>query len=348
MRMTDTLNVALIGYGYAGKTFHAPLINSVTGLRLSAVCSSNPEKVSADYPSVQVIAVADELFAQAHIDVIVIATPNHTHFDLAKLALLADKHVVVDKPFTVTAAQARELTALAEQKELLLSVFHNRRWDADFLTARALIASGKLGELTSFESRFDRYRPEVKLRWREQVGEGGGLWYDLGPHLLDQALQLFGRPMSLQANFSKQRKDTQTIDYFEVFLNYANLKVSLHASMLMENETPRFVLNGSVGSYTKFGLDTQEDTLKRGELPGCDKWGHDPREGVLHINQEYSSSKLPSLTGDYRHFYTQFRDAILLKSANPVPPEDAVLGMELIELAFESSKDGREIILPPN
>jgi predicted dehydrogenase len=344
--MTDTLNVALIGYGYAGKTFHAPLINSVTGLHLSAVCSSNAEKVAADYPSVKVFASTDELFAQAQIDVIVIATPNHTHFDLAKRALLADKHVVVDKPFTITEAQARELTALAEQKGLVLSVFHNRRWDADFLTVRALINSRKLGELTSFESRFDRYRPEVKLRWREQAGEGSGLWYDLGPHLLDQALQLFGRPNAIQANFALQRANAQVIDYFDVFLRYPQLNIRLHASMLMAHESPRFVLTGSAGSYKKFGLDTQEDALKRGELPGCDKWGHDPRNGEVQMTQDNSSVSIKNLVGDYRHFYSAFRDAVLLKTANPVLPNDAVLVMALIELAAESAKLGREIILP--
>ncbi len=344
--MKDSLNVALIGYGYAGKIFHAPLINSVAGLHLSAVCSSNAEKVRADFPSIEVLAAADDLFTQAAIDVVVIATPNATHFDLARRALIAGKHVVVDKPFTITAAQARELTALAEQKALVLSLFHNRRWDADFLTLRALIASGRLGALKSVASRFDRYRPEVRLRWREQTGEGSGLWYDLGPHLLDQALQLFGRPMAIKASFSIERDNAQVIDLFEVFLRYENVKVSLGASMLAANETPRFVLTGSAGHYTKYGLDTQEEALKRGELPGGEQWGHDPRDGELRIKQENSSGNLPTLTGDYRCFYTQFRDAVLLKTANPVLPEDAVLVMELIELANESAVRGREEIVP--
>jgi predicted dehydrogenase len=343
--MSDSLNVALIGYGYAGKTFHAPLINSVTGLKLSGVCSSHAEKVLVDYPLIKVSAAPDEIFAQAQIDVVVIATPNHTHFNLARRALLAGKHVVVDKPFTITAAQARELTALATQKKLVLSVFHNRRWDADFLTVRALIASGKMGTLTSFESRFDRYRPEVKARWREQAGEGSGIWYDLGPHLLDQALQLFGSPIAIRANFSIQRENAQVIDLFDIFLNYEQLKVSLHASMLMQNESPRFVISGNAGGYKKFGLDTQEEALKRGELPGCDQWGHDPRDGVLQMAHENSYCNVPTLMGDYRHFYSRFRDAILLKTPNPVLPQDAVLVMELIELAIESAKQSREIIL---
>ena len=187
--MKETLDVALIGYGYAGKTFHAPLIASVPGLRLAAVGSRDPAKVHADRPAVVVERDAADLLAMP-IDLVVIATPNDTHFDLARRALAAGKHVVVDKPFTVTLAEARELAALAKQRGRILSVFHNRRWDGDFLTVRRLIASGALGDVAYFESHFDRYRPRVRARWREQPGGGGGLWYDLGPHLVDQALQL--------------------------------------------------------------------------------------------------------------------------------------------------------------
>jgi predicted dehydrogenase len=344
------LNVALVGYGYAGKTLHAPLINSIPNLNLVAVCSSNPEKVLADYPSVKVRVSLDELLTQSQIDVVVIATPNHTHFDLAKQSLRAGKHVVVDKPFTVTAAQAHKLKALAEQKRLVLSVFHNRRWDADFKTLRSVIASRKLGELVSFESRFDRFRPEVRTRWREQSGDGNGLWYDLGPHLLDQALQLFSYPIAIQADFAMQRKDAQAVDYFHVLLRYERLSVILHASMLVADETPRFVLRGEAGSYTKFGLDTQEESLKRGELPSGKHYGYDPRDGVLQLPtaDENASSSVTNLRGDYRKFYTQFRDAILLNAANPVSLNEAVLTMELIELACESDDLGCEKIIPAN
>lgn len=346
--MPDTLNVVLLGYGYAGKTIHAPLITSVTGLNLVAVCSSNAEKVLADFPAVKVSASLEESLTQTPIDVAVIATPNHTHFDLARHALLAGKHVVVDKPFTVTATQARELKKLAEQKGLVLSVFHNRRWDADFLTLRAVIASGKLGELVSFESRFERFRPEVRARWREQAGDGNGLWCDLGPHLLDQALQLFGCPVAIQADFAMQRKDAQAVDYFHVLLRYERLRVILHASMLAANESPRFVLRGYAGSYVKYGLDTQEDALKRGDFPGCTAWGYDSRDGALLMptNQKKLAGGVKNLSGDYRRFYTEFHDAILLKTANPVPLDDAVLVMELIELACESAKHGCEKSCP--
>lgn len=342
--MPNTLNVALVGYGYAGKTLHAPLINIVPNLNLVAVCSSQPEKVLADYPSVKVSHSLDELFTHSQLDAVVIATPNHTHFDLAKQSLLAGKHVVVDKPFTVTAAQARELKALAEEKNLVLSVFHNRRWDADFLTLRNVIASGKLGDLVSFESHFDRFRPEVRTRWREQSGHGNGLWYDLGPHLLDQALQLFGYPIAIQADFAMQRKDAQAVDYFHVLLRYERLRVILHAGMLVADETPRYALRGDAGSYTKFGLDTQEESLKLCELPSGEHYGLDPRDGVLQLpNAEGNITNIvTNLRGNYRQFYAEFRDAILLNATNPVSLADAVLTMELIELACESAALGCE------
>ena len=348
LRQFRDLNVALIGYGYAGKTLHAPLINSVSNLNLVAVCSSHPEEVLADYPSVKVHRSLDELLSQSQIDAVVIATPNHTHFDLAKQSLLAGKHVVVDKPFTVTAAQARELKALAEEKNRVLSVFHNRRWDADFLTLRSVIASGKLGELMNFESRFDRFRPEVRSRWREQAGEGSGLWYDLGPHLLDQALQLFGCPIAIQADFAMQRKNAQAVDYFHVLLRYERLCVILHASMLVAEETPRFVVRGVAGSYTKFGLDTQEESLKRGELPNAEHYGCDPRDGVLQLQTaagNITTSTVPNLRGEYRQLYAEFQDAVLLNATNPVSLADAVLTMELIELACESAALGCERII---
>jgi predicted dehydrogenase len=345
--MRDVLNVALLGYGYAGKTIHAPLIASVPGLNLVAVCSSQAEKVLADFPLVQVSTAVEQIFNQANIDVVVIATPNATHFDLARRALLAGKHVVVDKPFTVTAAQALELKLLAEQHARVLSVFHNRRWDADFLTLRALIASANLGAWVSFESSFNRYRPEVKSRWREQAGVGTGLWYDLGPHLLDQALQLFGCPLALTADFAMQRQNAQAVDYFHVLLRYPRLRVILHSSMLVADDSPRFVLRGEAGSYTKWGSDPQEEALKRGEKPGATDWGQDHRNGILSVPtaQGIETSSVPTLPGDYRQFFEQFRDAVLLNRANPVPLHDAVLTMELIELAGESAKLGCEKLL---
>ena len=315
--MNAPLKVALLGYGYAGKTLHAPLIKTTASMDLVAICSSDAAKVLADLPDVKVCATLKDLLRSTEVDVVVIATPNDTHFNLARQALLAGKHIVVDKPFTITATQAYELQALAEHKQCLLSVFHNRRWDADFLTLRAVIASSQLGELKSLVSRFDRYRPEVRARWREQSGEGGGLWYDLGPHLLDQAVQLFGRPLALQAKFEMQRQDAQAIDHFQVTLRYPNMQVTLQAGMLVKEETPRFVLTGTAGSYTKYGLDTQEESLKRGVAPGAKDWGYDPRVGELNLNAHGTKSTFPNQRGDYRYFYTAFFLAAASIAAQP-------------------------------
>ncbi|HBN90173.1 MAG TPA: oxidoreductase, partial [Rheinheimera sp.] len=205
MPATD-FRIALIGYGYAGKTFHAPLINATPGLTLVAVGSSQQASVQADLgDAIDVSADYQAVIQRADIDLVVIASPNDSHAPLAELALQAGKHVVVDKPFALSLEQAQKLTALAQQKQLLLSVFHNRRFDADFIALKQLLASKVLGGIAHLESRFDRFRPEVRQRWREQAGPGAGLWFDLGPHLLDQALLLFGLPKQLQATLKQLR-----------------------------------------------------------------------------------------------------------------------------------------------
>ena len=214
------LNVAVIGYGMAAKVFHTPLISSVRGLRLSHIVSSKPDVVKQDWPDVAVLATPADAFAHPEIDLIVVATPNDSHFDLAQRALAAGKNVVVDKPFTTTVAEATELAALAKKSGRVLAVFQNRRWDGDFLTLRALISEARLGEVTHFESHYDRYRPLVRKRWREQPGPASGIWYDLGPHLVDQALQLFGVPEGIHADLEMQREGAQTVDYFNVTFRY--------------------------------------------------------------------------------------------------------------------------------
>lgn len=226
----NTINIALIGYGFVGKTFHAPLIRSVPGLNLAFVASRDEEKVKRDLPDVTVIASPEAAVQHPDVDLVVIASPNATHAPLARLALNAGKHVVVDKPFTLDMQEARELIALAEEKQRLLSVFHNRRWDSDYLGIRQVIEQGTLGAVKHFESHFDRFRPEVRVRWREQNVPGSGLWFDLGPHLIDQALQLFGLPQSVQGNIATLRDGAEINDWAHVVLNYPAHKVILHCS----------------------------------------------------------------------------------------------------------------------
>ena len=339
-----TLNVALLGYGYVGRTFHAPLIEATPGLRLVAVGSSDASKVHADRPDVAV-ASADDVLARADVDLVVIATPNETHHPLACRALEAGRHVVVDKPFTITLAEAIDLARRAAERRLLLSVFHNLRWNADFLTLRALIESGRLGHVRFLESHFDRYRPMVRPRWREQPGPGSGIWYDLGSHLLDQALQLFGRPRAIYADLAMQRDGAVAVDYFHVLLRYETRRVVLHGSNLVAGGSPRFVLHGDAASYVKYGLDPQEEALRRGERPGAAGWGRDVQDGTLYVPSEPATQTepVPTQRGDWRLYYARIAEAASGAGANPVPPEQAIDVMELLELALQSAAQGREL-----
>lgn len=338
--MSDSIRVGLIGYGYASKTFHAPLIAGTPGMALAAVSSSDATKVHADWPTVPVVSEPKHLFNDPNIDLIVIPTPNDTHFPLAKAALEAGKHVVVDKPFTVTLSQARELDALAKSLGRLLSVFHNRRWDSDFLTVKALLSEGTLGEITFFESHFDRFRPQVRNRWREQAGPGSGIWYDLAPHLLDQAVNLFGLPVSMTVDLAQLRPGAQTTDYFHAILSYPQRRIVLHGTMVAAAESARYIIHGTRGSYVKFGLDPQEDRLKNGERLPQEDWGYDMRDGVVTKVEGGTLVEETLLTspGNYPAYYAAVRDALNGTGENPVPASQAIQIMELIELGIESAK----------
>ncbi|MCU6411446.1 oxidoreductase [Enterobacter cloacae] len=338
--MSDSIRVGLIGYGYASKTFHAPLIAGTPGMALAAVSSSDATKVHADWPTVPVVSEPKHLFNDPNIDLIVIPTPNDTHFPLAKAALEAGKHVVVDKPFTVTLSQARELDALAKSLGRLLSVFHNRRWDSDFLTVKALLSEGTLGEITYFESHFDRFRPQVRNRWREQAGPGSGIWYDLAPHLLDQAVNLFGLPVSMTVDLAQLRPGAQTTDYFHAILSYPQRRIVLHGTMVAAAESARYIIHGTRGSYVKFGLDPQEDRLKNGERLPQEDWGYDMRDGVVTKVEGETLVEETLLTspGNYPAYYAAVRDALNGTGENPVPASQAIQIMELIELGIESAK----------
>lgn len=338
--MSDAIRVGLIGYGYASKTFHAPLISGTPGMTLAAVASSDENKVLADWPAMPVVSGPERIFNDPNIDLVVIPTPNDTHFPLAKAALEAGKHVVVDKPFTVTLSQARELEALAKSGGRLLSVFHNRRWDSDFLTVKALISEGLLGEVGYFESHFDRYRPQVRNRWREQGGPGSGIWYDLAPHLLDQVVNLFGLPVSLQVDLAQLRPGSQSTDYFHAVLAWPQRRVVLHGTLVAAAETARFIIHGSRGSYVKYGLDPQEERLKSGERLPQEDWGYDMRDGVLTRaeGEEITEESWLTLPGNYPAYYAAIRDALNGIGTNPVPASQAIQIMELIELGLESAR----------
>ncbi|MDE1893760.1 MAG: oxidoreductase [Pseudomonadota bacterium] len=339
------LPVGLIGYGYAGKTFHAPLIQATPGLALAAVACSDADRVHRDLPGVEVIADAAQLIASANIALVVIASPNASHAGLAQAALAAGKHVVVDKPFTLDVAEARALLAQAEQAGRQLSVFQNRRWDSDFLAVKQAIERGAVGNVRHFESHFDRYRPLVRARWREQAVPGAGIWYDLGPHLVDQALQLFGLPQRVTATLAIQRADGEVADWAHVLLDYGSAQVILHASMLVAGGSVRFIVHGDRGSLCKRGADRQETQLLAGMTPGTPGWGEDP-DPLLVFAGEQPAQSVGAPAGDYRHYYAGIRDAVAGRAANPVPPIQALAVMAVLEAALASSREGCARPLP--
>jgi len=339
------VRVGLIGYGYAGKTFHAPLIRSVAGLQLTIVGSSKRDTVLADLPEVKVCSNMEEVAAHSEVDLLVIASPNESHYPLAAVALRAGKHVVVDKPFTVKVADARDLVQLAEERGRLLSVFHNRRWDSEVLATKAIVASGVLGEISHFETHIDRFRPQVRQRWREKRGPGAGLWFDLGPHLIDQAVQLFGLPETINASFAALRRGGETDDWAHVQLNYKSLRVILHTSLLVSGGLPRSVLHGTLGSWAKFGADAQERQLVAGMLPGSPGFGDDPDPGILYEGATRKQTQIPAPAANQAEYYVGVREALWGRQPNPVPPEEASAVMSILDTSFQSGAAGRVLQL---
>ena len=340
------IRVALIGYGYAGRVFHAPLIRATPGLELASISSSRPERVHADLPGIPVVSSPEEACALPSVDLVVIATPNDTHVSIATTALRAGKHVVVEKPLAPTLEDARELASLARSLDRVLTVFQNRRWDGDFLAVTNLLARGALGGVTHFESHFDRYRPHVRDRWRERADVGSGIWYDLGPHLVDQALQLFGLPERVMASMATQREGAQSNDWAHVVLEYGRLRVILHTSVLVAAPLPRFIVHGHTGSWVKYGLDAQERQLIAALTPDAEGQVQDAESAVLVDGGSGTETDTPVPRGDYRQFYLRLRDALQGADSNPIPPEQALPVMAVVEAAIRSSAEGRALRLP--
>jgi scyllo-inositol 2-dehydrogenase (NADP+) len=352
--MDKTINVGLIGFGAAGQVFHAPVITSVDGLRLHKVTARKREQqdmLGERYPDAIIVSSADEIINADDIDLVVVATSNDMHYPLSKAALLGGKHVVVEKPFTNTCSQADELIELAASQGRLLSVHHNSRWHSDFLTVKKISESGRLGRLVSFEARYDRFRNALRPNaWREADLPGSGILYDLGAHLIDQAVQLFGLPAAVNADLRKQRPGAQAVDDFELILHYPQLKVSLKAAMLVKEPTPRYALYGMEGAFVKCGVDPQEAALKAGEIPKHNPdWGREPAEiyGKLNVleNGQDRIEYIASERGDYPAFYRNIRDAILGRAALIVKPEEARNVIYIIEMAEKSWDEKRTVSL---
>ncbi|MGE7825306.1 oxidoreductase [Paenibacillus sp. NPDC093718] len=342
------IQAGIIGYGLSGSVFHAPILRSVPDYEVHTVVSSDPDKVHKDLPDAAVVDSVDELLSNPDIDVVIITSPNATHYEYTRLAIEAGKHVVVEKPFTITSAEADQLIDLAKQKGVLLTVYHNRRWDNDFLTVRNLLETGALGKLSIYQAQFSRYRPEVQTeRWREQGNPGSGILYDLGSHLLDQALFLFGLPETLWADLRTERKGSKTHDYFHLVLGYKTFRVILHSGSLVRQAGPKFELHGDKGSFLKYGTDPQEGQLKQGMHPGDAGWGEDQPDQYGELATELSGlavqGEIETLPGRYQAFYQGLAEAIQKDGPLPVQPEEARNVIRMIEYALQSHQKGRLI-----
>ncbi|KRC78243.1 oxidoreductase [Sphingomonas sp. Root241] len=339
------IRTGLIGFGLGGTAFHAPLIHAVPELDLAAIVTSRADAVHARYPGVSVVPEAAALLADPAIELVVVCTPNDTHFPLARAALEAGKHVVIDKPFANGVADAEVLVALAEARGKVLSVFHNRRWDSDFLTLRKLLDEGALGEVALYEGRWDRFRPALRDSWHETAGPGGGVLIDLGPHLIDQALALFGPPESLTADITAQREGSLVDDYFELTLHYGRMRAVLSSAVIIPAPRPRFAVHGTKASFVKHGLDPQEAQLRGGGR--ADDPGHgveDPANHGVLVHGDGTKQSIVSERGDYRLFYSGVARAIAAHLPPPVSPSDALAGLRIIELARQSAAERRSLL----
>jgi scyllo-inositol 2-dehydrogenase (NADP+) len=358
--MAADIGVAVVGYGLGGRVFHAPFVSAVPGLKLEAIVQRRGDEAAKSYPETRILRSVEEALNDEAVQLVVVSTPNETHYPLAKQALDAGKHVVIDKPFAATSGQARELVDLAQKKGLKVVPFHNRRWDGDFLTVRRLVEEKAVGRLVTFESHFDRFRPMQRQNtWKEAGDDANGMLYDLGPHVVDQVLTLFGVPDAITASVRHDRDQTEIEDAFDITLHYMidghGLQAYCRASWLACDASPRFLLHGTKGSYKKFGLDPQEPALVGGakvpRMGSGDSWLEEPEGawGVLTVAPTPSDPALlvkrevKTERGDYRGFYANVRDAINGVAEQSVKAEDGFRVIKLLEMARVSSKERRTL-----
>lgn len=350
--MDQLIRTGIIGFGMAGKVFHAPFISTLPGFVLSKISTSREaaaREIAVLYPDTLVVADARSVLDDNDIDLVIICTPNTEHLPLAKAALLAGKHVIVEKPFAITSAEADVLVALARQQQRILTVHHNRRWVADYKTVRKVIDSQLLGRLATYEAHYDRFRPALRAQaWREELAPGAGILYDLGAHLIDQALQLFGLPQEITADVRIQRPGGKVDDFFELTLQYPDLRVSLHSGMLVKKPGPFFSLHGDRGSFVKSGMDVQEEVLKSGGTPAnTPNWGMEPEHLWGQLYTEYEGLQIAgtvqSERGSFQDFFINVQQAIRGEAALIVTPEQARDTIRIIELALQSSNEKRTV-----
>lgn len=349
--MANPINTALCSFGMSGRVFHAPFITRHPGFRFYGVWERSKNLAQEKYPEVKTFRTYEDLLADTAIELVIVNTPSYTHYDYAKQALLAGKHVIVEKPFTATAAQAEELVALAAQQQVKLSVFQNRRWDSDFKTLKKIVEEGWLGEIKEAEFHYDRYNPGLSPKaHKETPGPGAGCLYDLGPHLIDQALHLFGMPQAVFADIAITRPGSQVDDYFEILLYYPSFRVRLRSGYFVREAVPSFVVHGDKGSFLKPRADVQEAQLQAGATPGGADWGAEPEtaRGLLHTEKDGQLIRehIPTLQGNYGEYYEGVYQALRQDQPIPVTATDGLNTIRIIEAAFASSSKRKVVDLP--
>ena len=341
--MIVPINTALCSFGMSGLVFHSPFLTANPHFNFYAVLERSKNIAAEKYPTVKTFRTLDEILSDELVELVIVNTPNYTHYEYARKSLEAGKHVIVEKPFTINVTEAKELIALAKKQNKVLSVYQNRRYDSDYKTIKRVIDDNSLGELVEVEMHFDRYREELSPKeHKETPGPGTGVLYDLGAHLIDQALQLFGKPLKVFADIRIIRPESLVDDYFELLLYYKKLRVRLKASYVVREALPGYILHGLKGSFIKAKTDVQETMLQQGLIPGGKDWGIEPEteKGLLHteINGKVSREYIPSFKGNYDDYYNGIYEAIRNNQPVPVTAEEGMEVVQIIETAFESSK----------
>lgn len=344
--MENKINTAIIGFGLSGKVFHAPFVHVHDGFQLSIIVERHAQNSKEIYPDIIIERKFENILQDDSIELVVIAVPNIYHYEMAKECLLAGKHIIVEKPFMPSSKEAQEIIELANERNLHVFVYQNRRWDADFLSIQKMISKGELGNIQYFESHFDRYSPtRTRAAWRDEVQPGSGILYDLGSHLIDQAYSLFDKPISVKAKLEAQREGSKVDDFFEIHLSYPNIQVMVTAGMLVKNHDLRYRIEGSKGVFIKNGLDVQEAALKEGHFPQGVDWGKEPESqfGEITFSNHANKKTVKSEAGDYMAFYQNVFDVLRNEKEIAINPNDAMDVIRIIELAFESSEKNEEI-----
>jgi predicted dehydrogenase len=337
----DPIKTALLSYGMSGEIFHAPLLAVDPGFALTLVVQRNSDKAKQRYPGIKIARQVNEVFQDDSIELVIINTPNETHFTFASQALEAGKHVIVEKPFTVNVQEAEKLIDLATKKNKLLTVFQNRRWDGDFMTVKKVLDNKLVGKVAEFELHYDRYRNYIEANtWKEEQGPGSGILFNLGSHMLDQVLDLFGMPIEVDARVGVQRPNGKVEDFYDIRMQYNDFHAIVKSSYLVREAGPRYVLHGTEGSFIKYGIDPQEQALKDGKLPGSPGWGTESKEwwgklnttiGALHVD-----GFIETIPGNYTLFYKSVYDSIRNGKPLLVKPEESKDVIRLIEVCYES------------